>query len=178
MVRLKERHRRDFEAYVRWRQRSREDPVGDFNPNPTMLRDKGEHPAILVFIEIDSQGKSEQLPDDPQLLADAQDGKQLLNGSIKEWAGGYWYCGGRLWLEKELRPDFPWLPDWVFKAVVEQARRNNPPTQEYHLGVGQAYCGVEPTVRAITEIEMMFLEERLCPHCVDEAYSQERGWSK
>lgn len=51
-------------------------------------------------------------------------GKACLNWQIKQWAEGlsfipsmaYWF--GHI---AELLDDFPWLPEWVWKAVINQA---------------------------------------------------------
>jgi len=54
----------------------------------------------------------------PFLLKKALDGKAGLNFQIKQWAEG---IVDGISLLHELQRDFPWLPEWVWEAVVGQS---------------------------------------------------------
>lgn len=114
---MKKRHIDTFNTYVKWKR-----DVATINPTPTPLLEQGKDDPIRVFIDLDSRGKTTLKPNNPQLLADSLDGKKLLNLQIKEWAEGFYDCGAESWVI-EAKGSFPWLPDWVWNAVREQAYR-------------------------------------------------------
>ena len=73
--------------------------------------------AIEAFAFKDSHGKNVPCRE-PDLLKDVLRAKGYLNLTIKMWAEG---VAGLLFMPREFQVDYPWLPDWVWKAVVQQA---------------------------------------------------------
>ena len=75
--------------------------------------------AVKAFNAIDSLGINPPCCE-PDLLADAWNGKAALNLQIKMWAQGINDGVTALW---ELQEEYDWLPEWVWEAVVGQAGR-------------------------------------------------------
>ena len=84
---------------------------------------KGHHSLYESFAAFDDNGKI--VPCRNQKAVNmALCGKASLGAQIVEWAGclrdipspAYWF--GHI---AELREDFPWLPEWVWKAVISRA---------------------------------------------------------
>ena len=71
--------------------------------------------ADEAFTRFDARGQAVGC-DDPNRLAKLHHGKACLNLHIEMWSAGLKDVPLR-----ELRANYPWLPLWVWKAVVAQA---------------------------------------------------------
>lgn len=117
----------DFWAYVKWRR------SGDRSFQPWQIKKalgatsinspfiKGNLNAIKAFRLVEN-GQSHPPSKHPRLLRCAIEGKKNLNWQIKEWASDVQEFGPKEL--QELQNSFPWLPLWVWKAVMNQANRN------------------------------------------------------
>ena len=117
-VRLRQKHWRDFWTYVRWRRRN-----NDWRPVQEKLLPRGDLHTVKAFAEYESFGKISGNPKHPRCFRAALEGKAQLNAQIKMWATGYWVCGGKAWLENELKPEYPYLPTWVWNAIQHFAEK-------------------------------------------------------
>ena len=122
---VREGHRRDFAAYLRWR-----DESNVFCPTVVTPLPRGDCDTVRCFAEIESCGRPTAHPREPDDLRKALEGKAALNLDIKQWAGqvadaGLIGQGPALASLEELAsdPELSWLPAWVWKAVWEQAGR-------------------------------------------------------
>ena len=82
-----------------------------------VLWDEGGVSALKAFNALDSMGFDAPC-NQPYLLMKALDGKAALNLTIRLWASG---IKDGLFLLEEFRQDYPWLPNWVWNAVANQA---------------------------------------------------------
>lgn len=125
-IRVTADHRRDFVAYLRWRRHGRcffRYPHGQcacFLPwrEPPITR--GTTDTVAAFAELESRGVM-PAPRHPRVLAAVLEGKKLLNFQIKQWAEGM--ADPCVTVPAELRAAFPWLPDWVWRAVSRAVAR-------------------------------------------------------
>jgi hypothetical protein len=108
-IRIKERHREDYLAYLEWGIHHPE-VYGWTIPNI----EQGDTPPLEAFVLWDSQGKL--VPTTRvETLRTVIHGKMSLNFNIKQWAQGY----QDVYLF-EIQRDYAWLPDWVWKSVTNQ----------------------------------------------------------
>jgi hypothetical protein len=121
-MRVNPTHRRDFAAYVRWRDEWRD----EFMAPAVIGIYSGDADPVAAFAEWDSSGRLSAMPRDATLFRRAIEGKAMLNWQIKQWAeqveevGGW--CEAAAWgVVAELRAEFGWLPRWVWAAVYAQA---------------------------------------------------------
>jgi len=115
LPRAREHHKRDFAAYLRWYRRNPSFYPRDY---PLVERDRAIS-TLTAFVAFEGQGKV--IPcRHPRVLRAVLRGKGRLNFQIKEWAQGWFDCGGRYAFENEIKVAFPWLPEWVWAAVEEQ----------------------------------------------------------
>lgn len=102
-------HRRDFAAYLRWRRAHR-----GFLPWRSRPFERGTVDTVTAFVQLESRGACNP-PRHPRVLAAVLEGKKLLNFQIKQWAEGA--ADPCCTIPTELREGYPWLPDWVWKAL-------------------------------------------------------------
>jgi hypothetical protein len=112
---VKQVHKRDFWVYVRSYFAFRGLPYGE-----DVTFEKGDRPTIRCYVDLDGAGRLVGDPQHPRVLRAAILGKRRLNMQIKEWASGYAICGGMHYIETEMLPEMPWLPEWVIDAIVSQ----------------------------------------------------------
>ena len=111
-LKVRVEHVRDFWAYVRWRRSIDR----SFLPWQAPNFERGRANTILCFAEIDARGKFSEPPREPRLLRTVLEGKKLLNFQIRQWAEGFQEVP-----RAEIREAYPWLPAWVFQAILCQA---------------------------------------------------------
>lgn len=112
MSRPADTHRRDFEAYIRFRLENM--PEGaDFCPWRAPNFPDGSADPLTAFTAFDSRGKIVGCRW-PGAVQFAIEGKKLLNWHIKQWAES---MDDTLVSVDELREEFPWLPEWTWAAV-------------------------------------------------------------
>jgi hypothetical protein len=122
-VRVRPRSLRDFESYLKWcRNWCRIKPL--FNPFQIDKLPRGITSALQAYVNFDGRGVVVPCKQ-PRLLRAVLEGKNLLNFQIKQWAEGYWDCGGGGYYE-ELQSEYPYLPEWVWEALVNQAQQYKP----------------------------------------------------
>lgn len=113
--RVKDRHRRDFAAYVRFHQ-----PGGLFDVDQpgACAGYSSDTSAIQAFIIRESTGKLDPIPcDDPDLFRRAVVGKSQLVFQIEQWADG---INDGLFDIAEFKEEYSWLPDWVWVSLLNQ----------------------------------------------------------
>lgn len=121
-MKVKSYHLRDFMAYVDFNfiiNGSLDNPRY-FCPAPYSLLEKGMNETIKCFVEYESTGKISKLPDNPQLLKLALDGKKILNWHIEQWAIGISEGTMFAW---EIKDYLFSLPDWVCDALNRQVNK-------------------------------------------------------
>lgn len=89
---------------------------GSYHGNQVLWDENGVD-AVKAFNALDSMGFDAPC-NQPYLLMKALDGKAALNLIIRQWAAG---IKDGLFLLKEFQDDYPWLPQWVWDAVENQA---------------------------------------------------------
>jgi hypothetical protein len=109
----KPHHVRDFWLYLIWARRR------GVIPKDYPLTSRGKIDTIYAFAQFEDRGET-TTPKHPRVLRAVLRGKAQLNLQIKEWAQGWFDCGGRWWFDNELKPEFPWMPEWVWEAVERQ----------------------------------------------------------
>jgi len=82
-----------------------------------VLWDENGVSALKAFNALDSMGFNAPC-NQPYLLMKALDGKAALNLIVRQWASG---IKDGLFLLAEFRESYPWLSDWVWDAVANQA---------------------------------------------------------
>lgn len=90
-------------------------------PEPIVVEDPGGVSALEAFDAKDSRGKDMPCREG-DLLRRVLRAKGSLNLQIKQWAEG---VSEGLFLIDEFVDDFPWLPDWVWNAVFNQAKKRH-----------------------------------------------------
>lgn len=118
-MKIKERHRRDFWAYVRFNRRcnGRFGNPYYFCPDAGSVLVRGSVDTVCCFVEYDSVGRMPGQPREPRLFKLALDGKKLVNFHIEQWVEGL--AEGTL-IPWELRFELFDLPDWVGIALHRQ----------------------------------------------------------
>lgn len=107
-MKITERHREDFWAYVRWQRRTDKKFMGDVGPWP-----RGRGDALFCFAELESTGRV--VPSrHPRLMRAYLIGKRKLNWQIGEWAAG---VAEGTFFAFEFMVDYPWLPRWVWVSL-------------------------------------------------------------
>lgn len=86
--------------------------------------------AVKAFNAVDSMGINPPCCE-PELLAQAWNGKAALNLQIKMWAGGILDGISALF---ELQSDYEWLPDWVWESILGQTNGVSCKFDWYHKG--------------------------------------------
>jgi len=104
--------RRNFNLYVLVNSRMR--VMGEL---PFVYEHKDGYSAIEAFAFKDSDGKNVPCRES-DLLRNVLLAKGYLNLHIKMWAEG---IAEYLFFIEEFQVDYPWLPDWVWKAVKRQS---------------------------------------------------------
>lgn len=127
-VKMKKSSIENFWLYVKfcrqWELNCAFDPQGNIFGKDKDKLPYGGLNAIKTFILLESQGIIPKACQQPILLSKALKGKRLLNFQIKQWAKGYWDCGGPFFLV-ELVGEYSIigikLPEWVLVATKNQA---------------------------------------------------------
>lgn len=91
--------------------------MGVMGEQPYVLEHPQGYSAVEAFAFKDSHGKNVPCRE-PDLLRDVLGAKGYLNMTIKMWAEG---VAELLFVPREFQIDYPWLPDWVWNAVTQQA---------------------------------------------------------
>jgi hypothetical protein len=120
-MKISENHIRDFKAYLRWGRYSQ------MEVKTVALLPKGKDDTIQCFVEIDTHGKTSKMPVHPKVLQKALLGKANLNTQIAIWASMVADAAELAWPVglasiQEMESVSPWLPQWVWTAVENQAR--------------------------------------------------------
>lgn len=120
-------HYRDFAVYLKWYRRRQ--LGGRFYPKDYPLSSKGDTPTVLAFAQFDATGKLTS-PRHPRVLRAVLRGKVSLNAQIEQWADGFYDCGAKWWFENELKPEFSWLPPWVWESMLRQVYEKGRPAAD------------------------------------------------
>lgn len=131
-MKIKEAHRKTFELYRRVYKRFDGGDVltvGRTGQAPNYHDKMSRHvwwaeqsdgcSAVEAFTIWDSQARHVRTLE-PELLLEALVGKCLLNEQIDKWTGGIddgAFCLG------DFQDLYPWLPDWVWHAVIGQVHK-------------------------------------------------------
>jgi hypothetical protein len=98
----------------------------------------GGNTGLRAFVLWEARGLVPEGCQHPLLLQTALRGKKLLNFQIKQWAIGYYDCGGWPFLmemDAEYRALGIEMPEWVWIAVKKQARTIYRPRQPCDIRV-------------------------------------------
>jgi hypothetical protein len=81
-------------------------------------KDPDGYSALQAFDILEAENK--RVPcREPELLSKVECGKAQLNWQIRQWSEGV--AEGTFFIF-EFEEWYPWLPEWVFKAVLRQAK--------------------------------------------------------
>lgn len=87
-------------------------------PLNNLLSNPEGYSVLEAFYCVETFGCSPFIPcTKPLVLYKGIIGKRQLNWQIEQWSNGY---GDWTLLIEELREWYPWLPEWVFEAVIKQ----------------------------------------------------------